>query len=180
MPPLSERLLREADFNSSIDARLALIKGAVNGVAPLGGDSKVPAANLPAIAATETSLGSVELATAAEILAGTAGALAVTAERLKPEAWQAPVLQNAWVNFGAGLQVAGYRKTPLGEVQLRGILMSGTMTDNTVLFNLPVGYRPAAARLLPGLQGGNVACRIHIYPSGDVTIFGVTNNAFLS
>ena len=42
------------DFSTATDARITLQKGAANGLATLGGDSKIPAAQLPAIAITDT------------------------------------------------------------------------------------------------------------------------------
>lgn len=138
--------------------------------------------------ATETRAGLVEQATGAEVQAGTAGNLVATVARLKaeldrrliPEAWIAPVLQNSWLNFGTPHEVAGYRKTSWGEVQLRGLIKSGTTTNNTVLFNLAAGYRPAATRNFVSVQGNNTACRVSVLSGGDVTINGVTDNTFLS
>ena len=42
------------DFSTATDARITLQKGAANGLATLGGDSKIPSAQLPAIAITDT------------------------------------------------------------------------------------------------------------------------------
>jgi hypothetical protein len=97
------------------------------------------------------------------------------------EPWIAPTLLNSWVNFSPpGVAPAGYRKTPEGEDQLRGMIKNGTTTAGTVLFTLPAGYRPSSQRNFPAVQGGNAACRIYVQATGDVTIEGVTNNAFLS
>jgi hypothetical protein len=139
-------------------------------------------------AASEAAQGVVEHATEAEVQAGTAGNLVATAARLKaeldrrinPEAWIAPSLVNGWSNFGGVTQAAGYRKTPTGEVQLRGLIKDGTITEGTTLFTLPSGYRPAAQRSFPAIHGGNNVCRITVESTGEVVIRGGTNNAFLS
>jgi hypothetical protein len=46
--------LVDSYVNTLADARIALQKGAANGIAPLGADSKVPTAYLPALAITDT------------------------------------------------------------------------------------------------------------------------------
>jgi hypothetical protein len=123
------------------------------------------------VVSTETAQGIVELATTAEAQAGTlTGAYAMNPARVResiqPEAWIAPTLLNSWVNVGAGFATAGYRKTPWGEVQCRRLLKDGTMTNGTVLFNLPVGYRPSASQYFTGLQGNNTACRLTVEAGG--------------
>ncbi len=134
--------------------------------------------------ASETQAGIVELATAAETQTGTDNVRAIHPAGLKaamtPEAWISPVLQNGWVAFGTPVEAPGYRKTPWGEVQLRGTIKSGTTTTGTVLFNLPVGYRPANQKDFVTVQGNNTAARIIVLTNGDVQIAGVTANAFLS
>lgn len=63
------------------------------------------------------------------------------------EAWHSvggagePAFTNSWVNFDATTTPgAQFRKTPWGDVQLRGLIKSGTL--GTDAFTLPVGYRP--------------------------------------
>jgi hypothetical protein len=134
-----------------------------------------------AIAATETALGPVELATSAETQAGTDATRAVHPAGLKaaltPEAWIAPTLLNGWVNYGAPYDNAGYRKEPAGLVRLRGVIKNGTIANGTVLFNLPVGYRPSAQRSIPSYQGGaDDAIRLEVATNGDVSATGLANN----
>jgi hypothetical protein len=43
-----------SDFNTAADARIEVQKGFANGVATLGSDAKIPSAQLPAIAITDT------------------------------------------------------------------------------------------------------------------------------
>jgi hypothetical protein len=59
------------------------------------------------------------------------------------DTWIAPTLLNSWVNFGGGYSTAGY-KINRGErsISIKGFIKSGTTAAGTVLFTLPVGYRP--------------------------------------
>jgi hypothetical protein len=135
-------------------------------------------------AASETAAGTVELATAAEVTTGTDTTRAIHPAGLKSAyapAWIAPTLLASWINHGAPNEVAGYRKLPNGEVQCRGLIKNGTASDGTTLFTLPVGYRPSADRQFGTIQGGNNVARVVVLAaSGNVQIFGVTNNAYLS
>jgi hypothetical protein len=140
---------------------------------------------LPPAAATETARGALELATSAEAVAGTlTGAYAMNPARVResiqPEAWIAATLQNGWANFGATHEGAGYRKTPTGEVQLRGLIKNGTTTNGTTILNLASAYRSAKEREFVSVDASNGAFRIKVAPNGDVSIFGVTNNSYLS
>ncbi len=58
------------------------------------------------------------------------------------ENWIAPTLLNGWVNIGGVFDNTGYFKDSIGMVHLRGLLKSGTTNTNTVIFALPVGYKP--------------------------------------
>jgi hypothetical protein len=148
-----------------------------------------PSGDAPPSPASETGAGTVELATEAEVQAGTAGLLVATAARLKAEldrrlpaaeAWISPTLLSGWVSYGTPVEAAGYRKTPAGEVQLKGTIKNGTATTGTTIFTLPVGYRPANQRDFVTVEGGNMAARIYVNSSGNVNIAGVTSNGLLS
>lgn len=54
----------------------------------------------------------------------------------------APTLQNGWTNMGGSFATVGYFKGPDSVVHLKGMIKAGTVTNGTVLFNLPAGYRP--------------------------------------
>ena len=58
--------------------------------------------------------------------------------------WIAPTLLNGWVNLGGVTATSGYYKDEFGLVRLRGYIKSGITTQGTILFTLPLGYRPAA------------------------------------
>ena len=58
--------------------------------------------------------------------------------------WQTPTFQNAWTDYGAGFEPAGYYLAADNRVHLRGAVMSGTVADDTTgaIFTLPLGFRP--------------------------------------
>lgn len=63
------------------------------------------------------------------------------------EAWIDVSFQNGWSNHSAVGPTAyagvSYMKDSLGFVNIRGLGMGGTVAANTLIFTLPVGYRPA-------------------------------------
>lgn len=95
------------------------------------------------------------------------------------EAWQAPTLGSSWVNFAGGYQNAAYRKIG-NRVFIRGMVKNGTITDGTVLFTLPIGYRPLGHELFTGYQSAGTAYRLNVNSTGAVAIYGVTANAWIS
>jgi hypothetical protein len=81
------------------------------------------------------------------------------------EAFIAPTLLNAWVNFGAPRNPAGYFKDLSGVVHLRGVVKNGTI--GLAIFTLPAGYRPANKELIVTVSNGGHAV-IEIDSSGNV------------
>jgi hypothetical protein len=70
---------------------------------------------------------------------------------LDPEAWQAPVFQNAWADLGGAWQVAEFRF--VGDlVEIRGVIAGGTI--GLAAFTLPVGYRPPADLVFAASSNG--------------------------
>lgn len=61
--------------------------------------------------------------------------------KIENETFQNLTLQNGWFTYFATPQ---FYKDKEGRVHLKGSMSSGTGTANTVLFTLPVGYRPLA------------------------------------
>ena len=92
------------------------------------------------------------------------------------EDWNAPALLNSWVNYNAAThQPAGYYRDPLGVVHVRGTIKDGTATAGTVLFQLPIGYRPTKFVFLPIVHNGAWGF-VYVTASGNVTLgMGVTN-----
>lgn len=61
--------------------------------------------------------------------------------------WQIPTLLNSWANIG-GFTTAGYRLIG-NQVRLQGGVFGGT--SGSVVFNMPVGYRPPALQVISGV-----------------------------
>jgi len=83
--------------------------------------------------------------------------------------WQAITFVNGWRNFAGPWAIGRYRK--IGVIlYLSGLVATGTQTTQTVIFNLPVGYRPPAD-LHVGAFMGNIAGVLNFYAaSGNVCI----------
>lgn len=86
------------------------------------------------------------------------------------EPWNTPTFLNSWLNFGSGLNPAGYWKDTLGVVHLRGTVKC--TTPNTVIFNLPAGYRPPNRELFIVMSAGagfaTTMGRVDVLANGDV------------
>lgn len=96
-----------------------------------------------------------------------------------PEAWNAITMQNGWVDFGLGYQTPRYIKNPAGAVYIEGMVKGGSIAVGTVLFNLPVGYRPANTCRVAALDNvGPVG--LNLEPNGNVTCQSLSDNQWLS
>ena len=62
-------------------------------------------------------------------------------DRIGAVKWIAVTFENTWVNYHSSFQPAAYCKDGMGFVHLQGLVKDGT--DNSIIFTLPVGYRPA-------------------------------------
>lgn len=92
-----------------------------------------------------------------------------------PSAWVAvgsgggaPAFQNSWTNVSAGTPLR-YRKTPYGKVTIEGVIQDGV--SGTVIFNLPVGFRPAnqqSSCQFVSVVGSNIVALFIIQTNGDV------------
>jgi lysophospholipase L1-like esterase len=94
-----------------------------------------------------------------------------------------PTLQNSWVNYGAGYESVGFYKTADKIVHLKGLIKSGVVTSNTLIFTLPVGFRPSSTRLVSvnSYDGTNVANGfIEIRSDGTVNTQLNIKNTWLS
>ena len=66
-----------------------------------------------------------------------------------PETWRLvggagnPVLGTGWTNLGGADAPAAFRKYPDGTIRLRGTVAGTIAANGTVIFTLPMGYRPA-------------------------------------
>jgi len=91
-----------------------------------------------------------------------------------------PAFTNAWVNYGAPFNTAGFWKDPNGVVHLRGLIMNGTA--GVPIFTLPVGYRPAGQELLSVVANVGGA-RVDVRTDGTIIVnsyFSGGTNAFMS
>lgn len=100
--------------------------------------------------------------------------------------WNDITLQNSWVPYNSGADfkwsTPQYMKDRYGRVWVTGLIKNGTTTSGTLLFTLPVGYRPAVTNMMNARgSGGNN--RIDIEPDGEARVFSTndaTTNSFLS
>ena len=92
---------------------------------------------------------------------------------------QTPTLLNSWVNYGSGYESASYFKDKCGVVHIAGFIKSGTITDGTVIFTLPDGYRPRASEKFI-VVSLNAICVLDIYGNGNLTIRAGANSGWLS
>jgi hypothetical protein len=88
---------------------------------------------------------------------------------VQPEAWKFVVFQNSFVDYKADFHRVAYRKNPLGRVELRGLVNRSAASLNSVIFNLPVGYRPAKDCMFM-VSAADLAARLDIRPDGTVTM----------
>ena len=90
------------------------------------------------------------------------------------EAWIAPTLLNGWINFGSGYETAGYYKDEFGVVHLKGLIRTGTTTAGTILFTLPVGYRPTLSTFFVNANSARLeSTQISIESNGNVLGYGL-------
>lgn len=97
--------------------------------------------------------------------------------------WTAAALGNSWVNYsaaGSGFSPATYTKASDGAVIIRGLIKSGTTTNGTVIFTLPAGSRPKYRLLYITSDAGPVPGRIDVFPTGQVQVWNVPSNGWLS
>lgn len=106
----------------------------------------------------------------------TGGAKLRTAWGAIMDVWKNPTFQNGWVNYGQGYNFGQFYKDTNGFVHLRGLITGGLYASN-VIFNLPVGFRPAA-RCLNVTIGGEALARIDVLPDGNV--LAVNGSGWLS
>jgi hypothetical protein len=77
-----------------------------------------------------------------------------------------PEFQNSWHNYGYPYATLAYRKDSTGYVHLKGRVIGGAV--DTVVFTLPLGYRPESTLVLASPMGATGW--IEVGASGDVKI----------
>lgn len=83
-----------------------------------------------------------------------------------------PSFQNGWDNYTAtaGFQAVRYIEYPDGTGGLTGTAKAGTLTNNTVIFNLPTQMRPDAHHAYICPADGGLQAQIRVESGGDVQI----------
>lgn len=84
-----------------------------------------------------------------------------------------PSLSNSWVEFSATQTSAQFMKSIDGMVHIWGIIKDGTTTNGTLLFTLPVGFRPTEIMRFPIFvdnAGTAQIAQLVVESSGAVTI----------
>lgn len=97
-----------------------------------------------------------------------------------------PSMLNGWVNYdAAGTQFAwgGYKLVPGSQVQLRGLIRSGTIANGAsgTIFVMPVGFRPHRRAIFSCAANIESTLRVDVQATGEVVaIGGPGNNGWLS
>lgn len=99
------------------------------------------------------------------VYTGPAATVAVPVWTVVGSGGGAPAFQNSWVNVGGAFTTARFYKDADDIVHLEGLVSSGT--QDTTVFNLPAGFRPANT-LLFSTWAFSAACRLDINAAGDV------------
>lgn len=107
-----------------------------------------------------------------------AGGVVRELEAITPPAWTALTLLNGWTDYGAGYATAAYRKMPDGRIELKGLVKSGTL--NSIVGNLPAGYRPTEARIFLCRNSSGDAIRVDVGGGGAIAFNGQSANAWQS
>lgn len=84
--------------------------------------------------------------------------------------------QNGFTDRGAGYAPVQYRLTAKNEVQIVGSAQTGTVAAGTIIFTLPVGYRPTRIIQMP-IQGNAGDAVIELNTNGDCKLFNYAAGA---
>ena len=142
------------------------------------GAHKASTENPHGVTKTQVGLGSVDNTSDANkpVSTATQTALNLKANKVQ-EAWITPTLINGWVSFGGAEDGPTYYKDDFGNVKLRGVVKSGTLSVS--MFKLPIGYRPAKNKYFAVISN-NVPGFVLIDPSGGVIPLAGTSNVFVA
>lgn len=84
--------------------------------------------------------------------------------------WTNLTLQGGWLNYGGTFATAQYRKFSDGLVMVKGLIKSGSVTNNSVLATLPVGFRPKEQLIFPSVTNPGVNARVDVQADGDIVV----------
>lgn len=86
------------------------------------------------------------------------------------EALRTPAYAANWADYGAGFTGGAYWRDAMGLVRLRGLVLTSVVrAANSVIFTLPVGFRPLAQEVFTQSFGGAGAyMRVDVAANGEV------------
>lgn len=89
------------------------------------------------------------------------------------DAWNYPNLLNNWEPYGTAEYPGdvGYKKGPNNWVRITGLVKSGTPGNTSVVFILPVGYRPPYRLVFGTCCNGIAIARVDVSKNGEVIIY---------
>ncbi len=93
--------------------------------------------------------------------------------------WTAPTLQSGWQRYSTTFPTLQYSKGADGIVTLRGLVKGGSTTNETVVANLPPGYRPAGRQITP-IVSNHAHGRVDVTASGDIVVRAPIHSAWVS
>lgn len=93
--------------------------------------------------------------------------------------WKTATLTEGWKHYTDYGNVQ-YSKTSDGMVFIRGTCKDGNTKTESVIFNLPEGYRPRAGIFKTGLNNSYGLAIIAVYPSGNVVVKGNVDSKWLN
>ena len=93
--------------------------------------------------------------------------------------WKMANLTEGWKHYSNFGNVQ-YSKTSDGMVFIRGTCKDGNTKPESVIFNLPEGYRPRAGIFKTGLNNSYGLAIIAVYPSGNVVVKGNVDSQWLN
>ena len=93
--------------------------------------------------------------------------------------WKTATLTEGWKHYTSFGNVQ-YSKASDGMVFIRGTCNGGNTNTESVIFNLPEGYRPSVGIFKTGLNNSYGLAIIAIYPSGNVVVKGNVDSKWLN
>jgi len=102
------------------------------------------------------------------------------ADVVESEGRKSPSLQNGWTQYAGGFTYASYYKDADQIVHLTGLIKPGTTTQGTVLFTLPVKYRPSGTELFYVHAATAGGVRVDVNNIGEVRLNSSGVGSFLS
>lgn len=93
--------------------------------------------------------------------------------------WKTAALTEGWKHYTDFGNIQ-YSKTSDGMVFIRGTCKDGKTKPESVIFNLPEGYRPKSGIFKTGLNNSYGLAIIAVYPSGNVVVKGNVDSQWLN